>query len=278
MDLLSVANNINTELGYLRQQNPRVISEKERADLFDSIVTILVRDILDAIEFKIYDQRQRQEIYAWSYDLRDKNYIKRQGPPIQEIAVIMNKAVRDPFIECSLVWSVRFQHLDARAKARALQQTIWAEDFPLEQEELLGNHQPQQNDVGFDLSKFELELRKLEEETKLLDKKVIGAIIQSTNTALVKNYITGVQLMIFNPKDDQVLVEWRFVVQGTTLLRQGPPVEQIIGIVQSLRRGVQFITKPIISLQFQRMTPQEQSSAMSGSVWVKEFSQPSKNK
>lgn len=277
MDLLSVANNINAELGYLRQQNPRIISEIERAAVFDSIVTGLVKDILDAVEFKIVDRQHRQEICAWGYDLRDKNYMRRQGPPMQEIAVIVKRGARDLLIECLPVWSIRFQHLDAQAKAFALQQTVWAEDFPLQQEEFLGNPQPQRNDANLDLSRLELELRRLEEETKLLDKKSIGATVESTNMALVKNYITGIQLMIFNPKEEQVLVEWGFVVQGSALLRQGPPVEQIIGIAQSVKRNkVRFVTKPIISLQFQRMSPKEQVSAMSGSIWEKEFSQLSK--
>lgn len=289
MDLLNVANGINIELNQLRMQDKHLISEQERAEIFNSVVTALSENLIELLEFSIRDIGTKQTYLNWGYDLSDNRSVQRKGPQIREITIELHELARrqqmNYFLDCRVRWSDNFQSLNPRLRKRILESVIWDEQgqrrIGAEQIRILSNANVNRSQPNkFDIRHIEHDLHRLQAETRLTSRELdIPQIIDSVNKGLVEGSIIGVVFLLLRYGEDRPLLEWRYSFRpGSTVLREGKPIEQIIEITNSIEGRPWLSIEPILSEHFRELPPASQHSAMHNTIWSSKFQQKPKKR
>jgi hypothetical protein len=274
MDILNLANHINLELAKIRSRNQDILAEQEREVIFNSIITAVSENLLDSITFSISDRRTSQEVLSWEYDLHDKKYIQRRGPSESQLVHSISKMPNSVYIDCIPGWSSHFNELDPSVKAQILEDTIWAKKLQnvAAKESIFDVPSQSRPQSSSDLEELNSELNLLESNTNLLNRRALKKLLESVQMCFQKNCIMGIQLSITEPKKDQPLIRWKFTLKGDgTVVRKGTPIQQIIGIAKSLKRGANLITKPILSPNFQRLSNTDKYELMKDTVWASDY-------
>lgn len=276
MNILSVANSINSELSQIHAHNDQILDEEERANIFNSIVTLLIEELADSITLSIRERNKNHEFASWSYSFQVKNNIKRIGPNIKKLVSLTNETPEDTYIDCQPKWSSRFKSMTMQRKAKILKDTIWTKEaeIPEQRIELFQDTHGMQSDLDIDLRDLEVDLRRLEAGTKkLIDERMIRAILESTKDMLSKQYIVGIEIAL--TQHDRDLLMWKFILQSSnSFVKEGQSVEQVLNLVKSLKRSPKLATRPIISPQFNKMSLKDQELALQNTVWGSKSPKP----
>lgn len=274
MDILNLANHINLELAKIRSRNQDILTEQEREVIFNSIITAISENLLDTITFSISNRRTGQEVLRWEYDMHDKKYIQRRGPSESQLIHSVSKMPSTVYIDCIPDWSAHFKELNPHVRAQILKGTIWAKELQnvASRKSIFDASSQPKPQPSSDLGELINELNFLKSKTSLLNRRMSKNLLESVQTCLRKKSITSIQLSITEPKKDRPLISWEFVLRADgAVIRQGPPIQQIIDIAKSLKRGASLIARPVLSPDFQRLSDRDKHELMKDTIWASDY-------
>lgn len=282
MDVLHIANRVNEELVQIHRAAPSLLDAANVPLIFNSVVTCLINDLADGINFTIGDPAHPTSIsFSWEYDLRDKNYPIRRGT---ELKTVLESLQRKPnpssTIRCDVQWSQKFLSANKDVRLQFLVGTIWEEQLDKEKSPIQsdvpatpGQRTPdrvvEQHRPNVDLAVLQLELLKLQTETKLIDKRRVNELLQSFSIGIHNGAISGIRFRLLGKDKTLPLAEWTVVVATNQLLvRGGVPLENVIGIALEARMA-DLVIEPIATKHYESWTEQEKVTSLKGTIWVK---------
>lgn len=276
MDLLSVSNEINSELGALRKSVSGIVDDRQRADIFNAVIVSISNDLLDGVIFTVRDKLRNEVQQTWQYDLGDRQYVKRRGPDIDEIIAHIETAGREMYLECAPVWSQKYHQIEKGSLDRLLKGTLWSSGDQQKRQSLVDTATQRQAE------KPKVDLIDLEEELKNLfiemggayDVRHVDQIIESTLYGLKHGLIIGVNLK--TAVNGRVEINLRFTLdKNGSVTRERP-----FSIYEQLRNGkiqkntVKLTVSPIPSQNFSKMSPEDQHEAMKQTIWEASYPKP----
>ncbi|WKZ40026.1 MAG: hypothetical protein QY328_17345 [Anaerolineales bacterium] len=276
MDLLSVSNEINSELGALRKSVSGIVDDQQRADIFNAVIVSISNDLLDGVIFTVRDKLRNEAQQTWQYDLGDRQYVKRRGPDIDEIIAQLETTGKEMYLECAPVWSQKYHQLEAGGLDKLLKGTIWSSGDQQRRQSLIGTSaQKPIERPRFDLIDLEDELRNiLIELGGAYDVRHVEQIIKSIIYGLEHGTIIGVTLKTAVSVREEIVLRFTLDKKGSVTRERPFSIYEQLRNGKILKNAVKFTVSPIPSQNFSKMSPEDQHEAMKQTIWGAFYPKP----
>lgn len=281
MDLLSLANYINTELVSIQSQYGDVFEQQNPGAIFNSIVSCITDDLAETITFQLLDRHDPQHaLLSWEYDLHDRQYLRRMGPTLAEILQnLQNTPRKSAQLLCTTRWSQHFESLNSQEQERSLRYTIWEKHRGSEQGQLAHADtyaEPASPGSVFsvravDIQLLQDELSQLASETPVINQQAVGEICENVKRCRSADHIQGIRCELRGNGRSPAL-EWEYTFSSEEkLVREGPKVEQILSVARVLKGQPVLLTRPVQTASFKKLSTKIQQEVMKDTIWASTF-------